>query len=49
MERKIYDINAVWEIFEQLLSDNEDVLRRLKEKNIYTVEDFLNSWKSNKT
>ena len=31
----------LWEIFEQLLKENEDVLRRLKEKDTYTVEDFL--------
>lgn len=29
-EVKFYPIDEVWEIFEQLLSDNEDVLIRLK-------------------
>ena len=32
-------------LFEQLLKDNEDVLYRLKNKNEYTIEDFLNSRK----
>lgn len=32
-------------IFEQLLKDNADVLYRLKTKDEYTIEDFLNSRK----
>ena len=32
------------EAFEQLLTDNEDVLVRLKTKDTYTVEDFWVSW-----
>lgn len=32
-------------LFEQLLKDNQDVLYRLKNKDEYTVEDFLNSRK----
>jgi len=30
-------------MFEKLLADNQDVLWRLKEKDIYTIEDFRNS------
>ena len=32
-------------LFERLLKDNKDVLYRLKNKDEYTVEDFLNSRK----
>lgn len=43
MEHKIYTTNEIWAIFEEILSKNENVLRRLKEKDCYTVEDFITS------
>lgn len=36
-------------ILEQLMKDNKDVLIRLKEKDSYSIEDFLVSFEHNKT
>ena len=48
MERKIYTFEESMIILEQIMNDNKDVLIRLKEKDVYTVEDFLASREHNK-
>ena len=48
MERKIYTFEESMIILEQIMKDNKDVLIRLKEKDTYTVEDFLTSREHNK-
>ncbi len=48
MEHKIYTFEEAMVILEQIMKDNKDVLIRLKEKDTYTVEDFLTSRKHNK-
>lgn len=48
MERKIYTFEESMIILEQIMQDNKDVLIRLKEKDAYTVEDFLINRKHNK-
>ena len=48
MERKIYTFEESMVILEQIMKDNKDVLIRLKEKDAYTVEDFLTSREHNK-
>ena len=48
MERKIYTFEESMIILEQIMKDNKDVLTRLKEKDTYTVEDFLTSHEHNK-
>lgn len=48
MEHKIYTFEEAMVILEQIMKDNKDVLIRLKEKNTYTVEDFLTSREHNK-
>ena len=40
MEHKIYTFEEAMAILEQIMNDNKDVLIRLKEKDIYTVDDF---------
>lgn len=48
MERKIYTFEESMIILEQIMKANKDVLIRLKEKDAYTIEDFLTSRKHNK-
>ena len=48
MEHKIYTFEESMVILEQIMKDNKDILIRLKEKDTYTVEDFLTSHEHNK-
>lgn len=47
MERKIYTFEECMIILEEIMKDNKDVLVRLKEKDTYTIEDFLASFEHN--
>ena len=48
MERKIYTFEESMVILEQIMQGNKDVLIRLKEKDAYSVKDFLASREHNK-